>query len=1294
MSRLLIDRYYAGLADLKRYGGSVNETTLRGEFQKLLDAYCAAKNYRLVPELWMKSRFGNDIRFDGVVKDALRFDLGYWEAKDEKDNLDREIEAKFAKGYPDDNILFEDTRTAVLFQNAQEVCRIGLEDAIALDGCLTAFLDYERPEVRGFRQAVEKFREDLPQIVEVLRETIAAQELNNSTFLELRDRFWETCKTSINPQITLFDVQEILIQHILSEDIFLNVFNDAQFHRDNNIAQQVQAVVNTFFSGSLRRNVLKSIDHYYGVIRQQSAAIADHHEKQEFLKSVYENFYKAYNPKAADRLGIVYTPSEIVRFMIQGTDFLLDKHFDRLLSDEGVKVLDPATGTGTFITELIEYLPARSLAYKYQHDLFCNEVAILPYYIANLNIEYCYQQKMKAYEEFRNICFLDTLDHGGLKEEQKDLFAISIENTGRIRHQNAQDLTVIIGNPPYNAWQENFNLRNPNRPYKEIDKRVKDSYIKKGKAQNKIAVYDMYVRFYRWAVDRIGTQGVIAFVTNRSFINSRAFDGFRKCFAEEFDFIYLIDLGGDVRENPKLSGTMHNVFGIQAGVAIAFCVKLDSSSGAGARGLSPLSGEGCRIFYIDQPEMATAKEKLCFLAESSLQLLAKSEMARIKPDAKQNWINLTDNDFDSLLPLIDKEVKAGRGDGRAIFRLFSRGVATQRDEWVYDFSRDNLEQKVKYMIAAYQERLKTGERRESLDIKWDYETESYLVRGIEKKYNQGSIRNSMYRPYLKLWLYFDKHFNGRTYQLPDIFRGQEEYEKAIWIKCGSAIPFYSLAINCIPDLMPAGGSQCFPIFTYDRDGKRSENITDWALQQFRAYYQPSQTRGLSPLPQPETQAENSHPQNHSQPSQTRGLSPLPQPETQAENSHPQNHSQPSQTRGLSPLPQPDGQPSQTRGLNPLPHHWLVTFVTHNSRVSERMVVYGVERNDPIILDAADRILIAQNIVEATERYNLAIRTFNVLPDHVHVVIGAESEKSLNESIRKLKGYTSSAFKKARNLETGYGIWAQKFNRENLPTEIDIDRAIEYVINNAYKHSERWGDELIEAWEKGNNYDLPPMQNVVEELHQLHQTRGLSPLPQTVSTRGLSSLSQSNQIRQIEKIDIFHYVYAVLHHPAYRQKYEINLKRDFPRLPLYDNFWQWATWGRDLMEMHIHYETIDPHPLQRTDLPNDDRPNPPKLKANKTDGTIQIDRLTTLSGIPAIAWDYKLGNRSAIEWVLDQHKEKKPKDPTIRELFNTYRFADHKETAIALIQRLCTVSIRTMDIIHQMPPDSIHQPRRD
>ena len=198
--------------------------------------------------------------------------------------------------------------------------------------------------------------------------------------------------------------------------------------------------------------------------------------------------------------------------------------------------------------------------------------------------------------------------------------------------------------------------------------------------------------------------------------------------------------------------------------------------------------------------------------------------------------------------------------------------------------------------------------------------------------------------------------------------------------------------------------------------------------------------------------------------------------------------------------------------------------------------------------------------------------------------------------------------------------------------------------------------------------------------------------ENITDWALQQFRDNYQDSQIQRLDIFHYTYAVLHHPAYRQKYEINLKRDFPRLPLYADFWQWANWGRDLMDWHINYEAIEPYPLDRTDLPPDEKANPPKLKADKTNGTIQIDRLTTLSNIPPIAWDYKLGNRSAIEWVLDQHKEKTPKDPTIRELFNTYRFADYKERAIDLIQRVCTVSVKTMEIVQQMPAESAHQPR--
>jgi len=546
MSRLLVTQYQAEVEKIIQYGGSRKETSIRVAFQNLLNEYCKPRDFLLIPELDYKLPNGKIVYPDGTIKDALRLDWGYWESKDQYDKLDEEIEKKLNKGYPDSNILFEDSQTAVLIQSGQETQRVTMGDADAVDGIINNFINYVRPEVRDFREAIDTFRQDLPIILDSLRKLIKCQEGNNILFENARNKFFNICQKSINPEITLLDIQEMIIQHILTEDIFINIFSESQFHQENNVARELQGVISTFFTGSLKRNTLGSIERYYAVIRRTAANIVNHQEKQKFLKALYENFYKAYNPKAADRLGIVYTPNEIVRFMIESTDFLVHKHFGKLLADKDVEILDPATGTGTFITELIDYLPTHSLQHKYKYEIHCNEVAILPYYIANLNIEFTYKQKMGVYEEFENICFVDTLDNTSFEGKQLDLFAMTVENTARIKRQNDRTISVIIGNPPYNAKQENFNDNNANRYYTAIDKLIKESYIKYSKAQNKNILYDMYVRFYRWATDRV-KNGIICFITNSSFLDGRAFDGFRKSIQDDFSFVYVIDLGGNVR---------------------------------------------------------------------------------------------------------------------------------------------------------------------------------------------------------------------------------------------------------------------------------------------------------------------------------------------------------------------------------------------------------------------------------------------------------------------------------------------------------------------------------------------------------------------------------------------------------------------------------------------------------------------------------------------------------------------------------------------------------------------------
>ena len=509
----------------------------------------------------------------------MRLPFGYWEAKDEEDNLDKEIEKKFAKGYPQDNILFEDSQTAVLIQNKIEVARCSVLDTESLERLLKLYFGYQRPEILRFRKALAQFQIDLPAVLKALREMIEAAHKTNRAFRAGAQKFLKHAQESINPAVTAEDVREMLIQHILTEEIFSKVFDEDDFHRQNNVAKELYALEGLFFTGALKKNTMKGLEPYYNAIRTTAHQISTHNERQKFLKVIYEGFYKIYNKKSADRLGVVYTPQEIVRFMVESADWLCQKHFGKALIDKEVEILDPATGTGTYICELLEHFRGQpqKLAHKYKEELHANEVAILPYYVANLNIEATYAAITGQYAEFPNLCFVDTLDNvaalGKFSSHQEDLFgSLSEENVARIKRQNARKISVIIGNPPYNANQQNENDNNKNRTYPRIDERIKATYIKESTAQ-KTKAYDMYTRFFRWASDRLRDEGIVAFISNRSFIDSRTMDGFRRCVAKDFAEAWIVDLGGDVRANPKLSGTKNNVFGIQTGVAISFLVR-------------------------------------------------------------------------------------------------------------------------------------------------------------------------------------------------------------------------------------------------------------------------------------------------------------------------------------------------------------------------------------------------------------------------------------------------------------------------------------------------------------------------------------------------------------------------------------------------------------------------------------------------------------------------------------------------------------------------------------------------
>ena len=1053
MSDYAITLYYNDLENAIQYGGSTKETTIRFAFQKLLEKYADSKELKLVPEISIKNKQGRIITPDGTLKDQIRNDWGYWESKDEKDDINEEIKNKFAKGYPADNILFEDSQTAVLFQHGDEEKRVDMKDADALHLILTKFLQYERPEVHDFREAIEKFKEDIPKVTVAIREIIEAQQKTNIELQKAKESFLEMAKASINPDVSADDVKEMMIQHILSADIFNTIFDEAHFHQENNIARELNKVVDTFFTGNIRRQTLGQIKHYYDTINARAASIADHHEKQKFLKVVYENFYKGYNPKAADRLGIVYTPNEIVQFMIRSTDYLLHKHFGKTLGDKNVEILDPATGTGTFICDIIDYLPKGKLAYKYKNELHANEVAILPYYISNLNIEYTYKQKMGEYAEFDNLCFVDTLDKSSQHFIQAGLFGVSAENTTRIRRQNERKISVIIGNPPYNANQANENDNNKNREYPAIDKRIKETFIKNSTAQ-KTKLYDMYSRFYRWAMDRLTDNGVIAFISNRSFIDSRTFDGFRKTVQQDFDHAYIIDTRSDVRANPKIAGTTHNVFGIQTGVAVLFLVKSTHKQ---------IKPNPCYIEYTALDDFWRKEEKLAWFAENNLQQI---EFDNITPDKNNNWINVEESEWEKYIPLCSKDVKSGKSL-EAIFGLLSLGVVTNRDEWCYDFNKESLEEKIKFFTEFYEKekiRWNNSDKKVPINdfvdrtIKWTEELESHLKRSSKLQFDKSKIRIANYRPFTTKYSYVDKIISHRLYKNQDMWGIEKHFDNRVIIM--TIHPQVNLSFFSSEILVDQGfGSRAstdLPLFRYTSTGERIDNITDWGLQQFKEHYQPS--------------------------------------------------------------------------------------------------------------------------LRGTKQGN---------------------EQSRDEAISN------------------------------------------QTTNNKIASSQ----------------------------------------PNTKPNAPRKDVEISNDM-EITKEDIFHYTYAVLHHPAYRKKYELNLKREFPRIPFYENFFQWSNWGKQLMNLHINYETVEPYALQQKEVNTKEEPKA-KLKALKDIGVIQLDENTELHGIPKEAWEYKLGNRSALEWILDQYKEKKPSDPTIAEKFNTYKFADYKDKVIDLLKRVCTVSVETVKVVREM-----------
>ncbi len=840
-----IKNYYTELAGYTKVGAE-HEGAVRTAFQNLLQHYCRQADLILVCEKTRYTPQKRRIQIDGEVVDAFDLPHGHWEAKDTHDDLPTEARKKSEAGYPFKNIIIQSPTRALLYQNGHLRLDVDLTDPINLINLLNTFFAYREENIVDWYAAVEEFKEKVPVLGSGVAKRIETEMQDNPQFRQAFRNFHQQCRAAIDPNLTEAQVEEMLIQHLLTERIFRTVFDNPDFTNRNIIAQEIEKVIQILTRRSPSRSeFLHPLDPFYVAIEKTAATITDFSQKQAFLNTVYEQFFQGFSVDIADTHGIVYTPQPIVDFMVKSVEHVLVTEFGRSLSNMGVHIIDPFVGTGNFIVRLMQEIQGRRLPQKYREELHCNEVMLLPYYIASLNIEHAYYERTGNYEPFPHICFVDTFDTFGLMDaphQTGEFTYFTPENTLRVKEQKEVPMFVVIGNPPYNARQANENDNNKNKPHAGVDAHVRDTFAADSNAQSKNKLYDPYIKAFRWAMDKIDDKGIVAFVTNNGFIDGQMFDGMRKHLSEEFDTLYILDLGGNVRKGQPGDA---NVFGIQVGVSINILVKSRQNG----------SSYPAQILYNDETTDMSKARTFAFLDAN--RHVGNVVWRELTPDKRHTW--LTEGlhaDFDTFIPMGNKIVKASENDVEGtLFKTYSLGVSTNRDAWVYNFNRTSVTENVQRMIRCYNAQTLewVGTKNKSgvnLDdfvdsdpqkISWSENLKRKLRGGQLAEFAESKLRESLYRPFTKVNLFFDRVLNERVYVFPSIFPtpNTEKENRVICVAgIGDRKGFGCLVTSNIPSLdLAFEKNQCFPFYIYNEDGtNRRENITNWTLTQFQTYY--------------------------------------------------------------------------------------------------------------------------------------------------------------------------------------------------------------------------------------------------------------------------------------------------------------------------------------------------------------------------------------------------------------------------------------------------------------------------
>lgn len=657
--------------------------------------------------------------------------------------------------------------------------------------------------------------------------------LNTSSSLNHElSKFHEGLKEMINESVTKDEAIRVISQHVILSRVFDELFS-GEFTSHNPISIELDKMAIKF---GLKEE-LEELEDFYEEVKKEVAEINTGEARQNFIKTIYGNFFTSTIKKETEKLGVVYTPVEVIDFIIKSVEEVLHEYFDVGFNDRSVKVLDPFTGTGTFLTRILESgLITNNLYEKYKHDLYANEVILLAYYIATVNIETTYSniQKSGKYVPFEGISYTDTLRLNSQyrkreivhKEELHsfgDTFKIAHE---RVRNQRGAHLHVIIGNPPYSKGQSTFGDNNPNMKYPEVDNRIKNTYAEKSKAGLAVSLYDSYVRSLRWASDRIGESGIIGFITNASFIDSTTFRGLRGCLFEEFNEIWCFNLRGNQRtqgEVSKKEGGKIFGSGSRAPVAIIFLIKNPNK-------------QTHIIHYKDIGDYLTRNEKLKIIQDAE-SIQGIKNWIPIIPDKNYDWINQEISTFSNYTPIGNPSAKKSKEN--AVFKMNALGVVTNRDAWVYNFSIEEISKNMKRMIEycnkqnLYDPKF-NKKTHDPKQVSWSRDLTKRL-KIAKPVFTSNKIRISLYRPFFKQFLYFDNVFNESPRGMLRFFPDEKSKNTLICIPYHGTGKFSTIITNVIPNMDCLQHAQCYPLYTYE-NGRKEENVSNVTLNEYQIFY--------------------------------------------------------------------------------------------------------------------------------------------------------------------------------------------------------------------------------------------------------------------------------------------------------------------------------------------------------------------------------------------------------------------------------------------------------------------------